>query len=187
MPSPDRNYLAFARKGITSTTLLPQGPQASLSSQLMSLRESLGRPNQRSSETYQASYGHRRCNLNLVRLFLLALPFLFPYPCGHKPATSFAYAAVPSSRVKCCGTPVPRDAQHPMILGHAVRPLFLLPSRPTSSHVLHLSRLSHMSIVMAKHNVILPQIIPALSPHLPLHSSYLPAGAGPNIEEVKRG
>ena len=62
------------------------------------LRESLGRSNQRGSETSQASYGHPRGNLNLVRLFCLSFPlpvsrrlFLFPHSRGHKPATPFTY------------------------------------------------------------------------------------------------
>ena len=80
--------------------------QASLSGQPTPLGESLGRSNQSGSKTSQASYGHPRCNLNLVRLFRFSLPlpmfgriFLSPHPRGHKPTAPFAYCAVPNPRV----------------------------------------------------------------------------------------
>ena len=61
--------------------------------------------NQRGSETSQACYSRSRCNLNLVHRFL------FLHPRGHKPAAHFAYCAIPDPRVKCGGTPDPRDAR----------------------------------------------------------------------------
>ena len=115
-------------------TSYSRGSQASPSVQPTPPREFLVRSNQRSSETSQASYGHSGCKLNFVRIFYSSLPlplfrrfFLFPHPRGHKPATPFAYYIVPSTRVGCSGTPVPRDAKRPIILCHAVHPLFLFP------------------------------------------------------------
>ena len=102
-PPPDRNYHAYAQKGITSTTSYSQGFEASLSAQPTPLGESLGWSNQRSPKTSQACYGHPRCNLNLVRLLRFSLPlpvfrglFLFPLPRGHKPTAPFVYCAVPN-------------------------------------------------------------------------------------------
>ena len=55
------------------------GFQVSLSAQSTSLRESLGRSNQRGSKTPQACYSHPRCNLKLVRLFLSLAVFGRPF------------------------------------------------------------------------------------------------------------
>ena len=69
----------------------------------------------------------------LVYLSRLSLPlpvfgciFLFPHPRGHKPTAPFSYCAVPNPKVWCGGAPVPRDAEHPTIFYHAVRPFFVL-------------------------------------------------------------
>ena len=70
---PDRNYLAFAPKDVTSIPPYSRGSQTSLSMQPTPLRESLSRSNQRGSETSQVSYGRPKCDLNLVRLFCLSL------------------------------------------------------------------------------------------------------------------
>ena len=92
--------------------------QFSLTAQSASLRESLGWSNQRGSKTPQARYSHPRCNPNPVRLFRfsLLLPligqiFFFPHPRGHKPTTPFVYLVIPRPRVKCSGSPAPRDAK----------------------------------------------------------------------------
>ena len=66
--------------------------------------------------------------------------FLFLHPRGHKPTAPFTYCAIPAPRVKCGSVPVPRDTKQPKILCHAVRPLSLLPPRPTFPRVLQLSR-----------------------------------------------
>ena len=94
-PTLDRNYLAFTPRGVTSPTPYSQKSQASISVQPTPLRESFGRSNQRGSETSQASYGHSRGHLNLVRHFFLSLHlpvtgrlFLLPYSRSHKPATN---------------------------------------------------------------------------------------------------
>ena len=110
-PPLDRNYLAFAPKGIAgsiyNTALSGFSGFSSLSAQPTPLGGSLGRSNERGSKTSQACYGHPRCNLNLVRLFRFSTPqlvlerlFLFPHPRGHKPTAPFAYCAVPNPRVK---------------------------------------------------------------------------------------
>ena len=120
----DRNYLAFAPRGITSKTPFSQNFQISLSTQLTPHGQSLGRSNQRSSKISQASYSHPRGNLNLVRLFrFFPLPVfgclsLFLHPRDHKPTTPFTYRAVLDPRVKYDGAPVPRDAKWPTILCH---------------------------------------------------------------------
>ena len=69
----------------------------------------------------------------LVYLFRLYLPlpvfgrlFLFPHPRAHKPTVPFSCCAVPNPKVWCGGAPVLRDAEHPTILYHAVRPFFVL-------------------------------------------------------------
>ena len=137
MPTTDRNYLAFAHKGIAYTTPYSQGFQASLSAQPTPLGESLGRSNQRGSKTSQACYGHPRRNLNLVRLFRFSFPLpvfgrlcFFSHPRGYKSTAPFAYCALPNPRVKCGGTPAPRDSKNPTILCHAVCSFFLLPPGP---------------------------------------------------------
>ena len=103
-PHPDRNYLAFAPKGIISTTPYSQGFQA----QPTPLGESLGRSNQRGSITFSSFLrSPRRCNLNLLRLFrlfslLLSVfwrLFLFPHPRDHKPKAPFIYYDVSNRRV----------------------------------------------------------------------------------------
>ena len=102
--------------GIYNSVL--SGFQASLSTQLMSLRESLGWSNQRDSKTSQACYSHPRRNLNLVCFFRFSLPlpvfgtlFISLYPRAHKPTAPFTYFAIPDLRVKCGGAPVPCDAK----------------------------------------------------------------------------
>ena len=92
---------------LKSTTPYSQGFQASLSAQPTPLRESLGRSNQRGSKTSQASYGHPRCDLDLVRLFRLFVSllvlgrfFFFTHPRGHECTAPSAYCTV-SSFVSC--------------------------------------------------------------------------------------
>ena len=74
MPPPDRFYLAFAHKCITSTTLElhSQGSGFPLLAQPSLFREPLSRSNQRDSEACQAFYSYPGCNLSLVRLFHLS-------------------------------------------------------------------------------------------------------------------
>ena len=67
--SSDHNYLVFSHKPMAPTAHYPNVFQASPSAQSRSVRESLGRSNQRGSGTSQASYSHPRCDLNLAHLY----------------------------------------------------------------------------------------------------------------------
>ena len=97
-PLPDRNYLAFIftqRHESYNNTVLFSGFSGFPFGAADANWESLGQSNQCGSKTSQASYGHPRCSLTLIRLFRLFLPlpvfgriFLFPYPRGHKPTYS---------------------------------------------------------------------------------------------------
>ena len=72
---PDRNYLAFAPKGVASTTPYSQGFRLLYRHSRRRLGSlSLGRSNPRGSKTSQVCYSHLRCNLNLVRFFRFSLP-----------------------------------------------------------------------------------------------------------------
>ena len=95
----------YSKKCVTYYTITySQGSQVSLSAQQPPLRESFGRSNQCGPKASQASYGHPRCNLNLMHLLFrpsLPLPsfgllFLSPQPRGQRPPTPFDHYIVPS-------------------------------------------------------------------------------------------
>ena len=147
IPLSDRNYLAFAHKSITSTTVYHRGFRLLYQCSRHRFGSSLVGP-------INATLKHLKlATVTPGAASILSTYFASSFPCRFLGAfsSSMAHAAInlwtPSHTVlyqtsgsSAAVSRVPRDTKHSMIIYHANRPLSLLSSRSTFSCVLQLSR-----------------------------------------------